>query len=160
MEAGAALRVPRMLPLELANQLRQAVAEALPRLGAITDAAASQAPAPGAWSRKQELGHLVDSSTHNEVRFVGATLEGGFSGRSYDQAGWVEVHGYGEMPWTDLIELCRLRKGLLGRVIERIPEAALGAECVIGGGPPVTLGVLVEDYIRHLRGHLDHIARV
>ena len=46
------------------------------------------------WSRKQELGHLIDSATNNRVRFIRATLEGQLSGPSHDARKWVELGGY------------------------------------------------------------------
>ena len=46
-----------------------------PRLRSIADAVATEKPSPGAWSRKEELGHLIDSATNNHVRFVRASLE-------------------------------------------------------------------------------------
>lgn len=45
-----------MLPQE---RLRAAVAEAYPRLSAISDSDAATPPAPGKWSPKQVIGHLI-----------------------------------------------------------------------------------------------------
>jgi hypothetical protein len=41
--------------------------------------------------------------------------------------------------------------------LERIPEDRLKAECRIGDGPAVTLEFVIDDYIRHMQHHLDHI---
>jgi hypothetical protein len=38
-----------------------------------------------------------------------------------------------------------------------MPEASFAHDCVIGGNAPVTLSFLVEDYLRHLKHHLDQI---
>ena len=59
-------------------------------------------PDPEHWSRKQELGHLVDSAANNHVRIVRAALEAEFRGAPYDQQGWVRTHGYQELPWPSL----------------------------------------------------------
>jgi len=84
---------------EFSQTLRAAVAAAEPRLRAISEAAACAAPSdPQAWSKKQELGHLVDSATNNRVRFIRAALDGEFAGPSYDGPGWVRMGGYATMP--------------------------------------------------------------
>src|SRR5689334_20169362 len=91
--------------MALSQSLRDAIAAEEPRLRSISEQAASSAPTPGAWSRKQELGHLIDSATNNRVRFVKGALENGLSGPSYDGEGWVALGGYNEMPWSSLIDL-------------------------------------------------------
>jgi hypothetical protein len=139
------------------EQLRQAVAEEYPRLSAIADSTAGAGPGGGAWSRKQEIGHLIDSATNNRVRFVRAALEGGYVGPSYDGRGWVEMGGYAEMPWSDLIALWRALNLTLAAVLDRIPEERLPAQCSVGEHPSATLEFVIEDYILHMRHHLDHI---
>ncbi len=59
------------------------------------------------WSRKEELGHLIDSAVNNHVRFAAASLQTEFSGPTYEQDGWVRVHGYHEMPWLSLLDSWR-----------------------------------------------------
>jgi hypothetical protein len=46
------------------------IANASPRLAAISDAGATKPPAPGKWSPKQIIGHLIDSASNNHQRFV------------------------------------------------------------------------------------------
>jgi hypothetical protein len=113
----------------------------------------------GAWSRKEELGHLIDSASNNHLRFVRAALEPEFHGLGYDQNGSVTLHGYQEMSWSELLEFWRQYNLLLGRVIARIPEDKLGMVCRVGDSQPVTLRFLIEDYVAHMRHHLDHILR-
>jgi hypothetical protein len=113
----------------------------------------------GGWSRKEILGHLIDSALNNHQRFVRASLDGSYEGPSYAQTGWVNMHGYGSMPWASLLEHWRLQNRLLGEVIRRIPEARLEALCRVGNDPPVTLRFLIEDYLQHLDHHLQQILR-
>lgn len=51
----------------------------------------------GGWSRKEILGHLIDSALNNHQRFVRAALESRYEGPAYAQTGWVNMHGYGSM---------------------------------------------------------------
>jgi hypothetical protein len=140
------------------DSFRETIAHYEPRLRAISDSSAAANPRGGdAWSRKQEMGHLIDSATNNRVRFVRAALEGKYAGPSYDGVGWVRVGGYAEMPWTDIIDLWKALNLALAVLVGRIPEDRLPAKCHIGDDPEVTLDFIITDYVRHMRQHLDHV---
>jgi hypothetical protein len=111
----------------------------------------------GGWSRKEILGHLIDSALNNHQRFVRAALVGAYEGPSYQQEGWVLLHGYKCMPWSVLLEHWRGQNELLCEVVERIPEERFNAQCRIGDDAPVTLQFLVEDYLAHLHHHVRQI---
>jgi hypothetical protein len=141
-----------------ATALRETIERELSGLRAITEEQAAAPPArEGAWSRKQELGHLVSSAVNNHVRFVRGTLEEGFTGPGYDQDGWVKLHDFNGVPWKALVEFWHRYNSLLAHLVDRIPEARLDARCLVGSNPPVTLGFLIEDYRLHMQHHLDHI---
>ncbi len=146
------------MPQQLSVALRAAVDIALLPLQALRDVDVANPIRERGWSRKQELGHLIDSATNNHVRFVVATLENGYGGPTYDADGWVDLHGYTGMDWTDLVDLWYSMNLLPARIVARIPEDRLGAKCRIGEGKdPVTLPFVIEDYVDHMRGHLGHI---
>ena len=138
--------------------LKDVIAQEAPNLRSLTkhDASATDGR-PGTWSRKAELGHLIDSAANNHNRFVRAALDGEFRGPGYAQNDWVRLHGYAETPWPWLVDFWERYNRLLVRVIENIPEDRLNAMCVIGDNPPATLGFVIEDYVLHMQHHLDHI---
>ena len=143
---------------ELAQLLRRRIEEEYPLLIAIPDSVAAEKPA-SKWSRKEETGHLIDSAANNHLRFVRAALEPEYRGPGYDQDRGVALHGYQELPWPDLVELWRRYNLLLAELIQRISADKLGTQCSVGANPPVTLRFLIEDYVLHLRHHVDHILR-
>lgn len=146
------------MPDKLARLLAQTLATELPFLRAVTEAEASATPSKaGTWSKKEELGHLIDSATNNHLRFVKAALEGSYQGPLYAQDEWVRLHGYANIPWADIVELWFQYNLLLSRLVERIPDERLAAECKIGYGAPVTLGFLIDDYVLHMQHHVDHV---
>lgn len=147
------------MPEHLAHSLEQTVDREAVQLRAITERDAGLKPSPDAWSRKEELGHLIDSATNNHVRFVRASLEPEFRGPGYQQNGWVSLHGYHEMPWADLMDFWKRYNTFLAGVVRRIPEELLERKCVVGESQPVTLQFLIEDYILHMQHHLDHILK-
>lgn len=142
---------------EFSERLRHVVAHEESLLRAIDDSSAGSAPGAGHWSRKQELGHLIDSAINNRIRFVKAALDGRFEGPSYEQRDWVELGGYSQMPWAGLVDLWKALNTALVTLVARIPGERRTAECRIGGSPPVTLEFVIDDYIRHMQHHLDHV---
>jgi hypothetical protein len=146
------------MPENLANPLEQALAYEYVNLRVLTEDQAAMRPAGAdSWSRKEELGHLIDSAVNNHVRFAAASLQTEFSGPTYEQDGWVRVHGYHEMPWLSVLDAWRQHNELLLRLVKRIPEERLMVPCRIGSAEPVTLRFLIEDYVLHMQHHLDHI---
>ena len=142
----------------VADGLVQAVEAAAPRLRGMSDARASLTPRPGKWCAKEVIGHLIDSAANNHQRFVRAQLGSELVSPGYEQDLWVSRQGYAEAPWTDLVELWRLYNLRLAEVIRRIPPEKLATPCRIAAGEPVTLGFVVQDYLRHLHHHLGQIA--
>jgi DinB superfamily len=112
---------------------------------------------PGGWSRKQVLGHLLDSASNNHQRFVRAALQDSLEFPSYDQDGWVRVEAVQGVPWPTLITLWANYNRYLAHVIAHLPPGKLEVACKIGSNKPVTLAFLVEDYVRHLAHHLAQI---
>lgn len=127
------------------------------RLSAIGETAASNRPAPGTWSRKELLGHLVDSALNNHQRFVRAQLGDALEFPGYAQEEWVRCQGYADADWADLVALWTAVNRHLARVVRLVPAHKLAVPCRIGGGPMMTLGDLVADYLRHLRHHLARV---
>jgi len=147
------------MPADLALSLEQAIGRELPNLRGFSDGEAAAKPAPGAWSQKEELGHLIDSATNNHVRFVRASIEPEYRGPGYQQDAWVSAHGYSEMPWADLLDFWERYNRFLARLVRRIPEEVLSRACIVGESRPVTLRFLIEDYVLHMQHHLDHILK-
>ncbi|HUG53454.1 MAG TPA: DinB family protein, partial [Vicinamibacteria bacterium] len=145
------------LPGRVARDLAAEVARGLPALSAIEEGHAGQGRAPGKWSPKQILGHLIDSAVNNHHRFVRAQLAPPLVFPGYEQDGWVAVQGYQDRPWAELTALWAALNRHLAHVIGRIDPRALETECTIGSDPPVTLRFVAEDYVRHLRHHVAQI---
>jgi hypothetical protein len=146
----------------LADVLERALAEYLPLLRAIPDGPATarpNRPSGRGWSMREELGHLIDSAANNRQRFVRAALEPSYEGPGYAADAWVDVHRYVDRPWPDLVGEWHAHNTILVPLVRNLPEAKLATSCAIGGDAPVTLGFLVEDYVLHMRHHLDQVLR-
>jgi hypothetical protein len=127
------------------------------RLAALTEDDAARPYREGGWSRKQILGHLIDSASNNHQRFVRCIIGGGLTDwPSYQQERWVEVQGYRDLPWTDLVALWAYYNRLLGHILNRMPVEASGFRCRVGG-EEMTLAGLAGAYVSHLKHHLKQI---
>jgi hypothetical protein len=110
------------------------------------------------WTRKQIVGHLLDSATNNHQRFVRASADGRYEGPGYAQDAWVAAHGYAGQSWETLLRWWQAEHEILAAVVDRIPEDRLEATCIVGDHEPVTLRFLIEDYLAHQRGHFAQLA--
>lgn len=134
-----------------------AIEDMEPRLRDIDERASLWAPAPGKWTRKEVLGHLIDSASNNHARFVRAQLTENPAGPGYEQDGWVAVQRYREEPWKDLVDLWLAYNRHLLHVIANVRPEALDHQITIGAGMPVTLAFVMKDYVRHMKHHLAQI---
>jgi DinB superfamily len=143
--------------LQTASQLQQIVQQSEDRLLRFTEAESQSRPASGKWSRKEVLGHLIDSASNNHQRFVRSQLQGEMVFPGYAQESWNRVQQYQAEPWENLVRLWASYNRHVAHVMAAIPESAGGNVCTIGDGEPVTLEFLVTDYVKHLEHHLSQI---
>jgi hypothetical protein len=141
----------------VAAELRRAIDAALPTLQTLSDADAAKPRAPGKWSPKQVIGHLIDSASNNHQRFVRAQQGSELISPSYAQDLWVECQGYASRPWRDLTTLWHAYNLHLAHVIERIPADKARVRCTVGANQPVTLAFVAEDYVAHMLHHLAQV---
>src|SRR5213080_4540295 len=108
----------------VANDLRSAIKLAAD-LRRINDVTASLRPGVDQWSRKETLGHLVDSAANNHQRFVRLQLTSRIDLPGYDGDEWVRVQGYQDRPWSEIIDLWQLYNLQLAAVIRHVDSKAL-----------------------------------
>jgi len=115
-------------------------------------------PLPGKWSNKEIVGHLIDSAMVNLQRFIRCTYEENFR-LTYEQDAWVAVQHYQESDIDDIIDLLTLVNKQIAKVLENYPSNRLGACCDNSKLEPNMQSVtwLANDYIGHLRHHLNQI---
>jgi hypothetical protein len=142
---------------ELSENLLRVIDSAEPRLREISDAESRKPILRGGWSRKQVIGHLVDSASNNHQRFVRASLQPSLEFPGYDQNGCVRVQAIQEADWLHLVALWAAYNRYLAHVIGHLPPAKLETPCRIGSDKPVTLRFLATDYLAHLLHHLHQI---
>jgi hypothetical protein len=141
---------------------------AKPRLLAISDDDSAKRPAPGKWSPREIVGHLIDSASNNHQRFVRAQLQDDLIFPGYEQDAWVETQRYQRAPWRELVELWFAFNRHIARVMAEAPEAVRTkprpahnlhqiALQPLPEDTPATLDYFMRDYVGHLEHHVNQI---
>jgi uncharacterized damage-inducible protein DinB len=157
----------RDLP-DCALDLAKAVDDALPRLHARAEDGTTLRPAPGKWSPREIIGHLIDSASNNHQRFVRASFQEDLVFIGYDQDRWVALQRYQEARWEDLLILWASLNRHLARVmaatatdVRRREHRSHNFDRIafrpLAAGSPATLEYFMEDYVLHLQHHLRQI---
>jgi hypothetical protein len=113
-------------------------------------------PAPGKWSKKQIIGHLIDSATNNHQRFVRGQFEDK-PAIGYDQVKWNDYSYYQQMDGHQVIAFWENYNRFIVELITRIPPSLLSRECTMSDGSTWTIAWLFDDYVRHMEHHLGQI---
>lgn len=124
------------------------------RLAGVKDA---DAAVDGKWSRKQVLGHLLDSASNNHHRLVCGQFQDAVAMPGYEQDAWVAAGHYQDRQWDELVAWWSAYNRHLLHLMETTPAKRLNTQCRIGAGEAVTLEFLMVDYVRHLKHHLRQI---
>ena len=111
-------------------------------------------PSPAKWSKKEILGHLVDSAQNNIRRFVVAQYDERPK-IAYNQDKWVAITNYQEYQLTDLIDLWYLLNKHICQVLTFMPDAMSKRQ--VQTEDLHDLRWLAEDYIKHLLHHLHQV---
>jgi hypothetical protein len=141
---------------EAVKKLSEIIEEYSELLKSVSDMKYSLKSSPEKWSKKEILGHLIDSATNNHQRFIRVQFENNPS-IFYDQDMWVAHSHYNELPAKQLVRFWTLYNKQLLEIIKRIPAENLMRECKMRDGKTVTLQFLVNDYVTHLQHHLKQI---
>ncbi len=127
------------------------------KLAAMKEQDVSNPAAPGRWSKKEILGHLIDSASNNHQRFVRALSDGRLEFPPYAQNEWVESQDYADESWRLLVDLWSAFNLHLAHIIAGIPPEKMDTQCKVGDKEPVRLEDLIADYVKHMEHHLKQI---
>lgn len=110
---------------------------------------------PNKWSKKEILGHLIDSATNNHHRFVRGQFEH-IPLITYNQDQWNMYNYYQQIATKQLIHFWEAYNRQLLAVLLQLP-ASYYTQLVNTGAQNCTLAFLVQDYVTHLEHHLKQI---
>lgn len=112
-------------------------------------------PSPDKWSRKEQLGHLLDSAQNNIRRFIEAQYQQQPPTIIYNQDEWVKLNNYQSWSVDELISLWILLNRQILSILKTIPPDKYNNICIRRESH--TILWLAEDYNKHLLYHLHRI---
>ncbi len=147
------------------------IADAMHRLAAYIDQLAQRyrsfsedelngKSAPGKWSRKEILGHLIDSAINNLKRFTEIQFsQQPYFIQSYNQDELVNVNSYNQLPIEHLIHLWKSLNQQIVYVVENIPADKLNykVDPQYANHEMKTLGWIICDYVAHMEHHMNQL---
>lgn len=143
---------------KITTELLEIVSSFANKIQALDREAFNAKPNPDKWSKKEVLGHLIDSAQNNLRRFIVAQYEHEPT-IVYDQDFWVTASDYQHMADEDVVSLWRLMNERIAAVLKKMPVENYSRPCNTGKTTPSyhTLQWLATDYVKHLKHHLNQI---
>ena len=113
-------------------------------------------------SIKQILGHLIDSTSNNTHRVVHLQYQPSpFSFPNYATLGnndrWIAIQNYQNEVWSNMIQLWKYSLIHFCHVINNVKDDKLENEWIAGPERNITLRIMIVDFPRHLKLHLNEI---
>jgi hypothetical protein len=137
-----------------ADELKAIIDRHMAALQAIPEDQLAFKPSPVKWSKKEIIGHLIDSAQSNIRRFVVAQYEDTPT-INYNQEKWVTLTGYQQCDSLSLIRLWYLLNWQISEILKNMSPEAAQQTCMTQ--ELHTLEWLANDYIKHLLHHLNQV---
>ncbi len=144
----------------VADRLQKNIDEVPAKFLRFPEGELNRKPAPNKWSKKEILGHLIDSAANNHQRFIRSQYEKEpFTIFPYEQDHWVSIQKYNEVDSKYLVELWRLYNQHIHWIIFNFPEEKLAVKCssVDDLETAENVFLLIKDYVDHMDQHLEQI---
>ena len=110
---------------------------------------------PDKWSKKQILGHLIDSASINHHRFVRGQFED-VPEISYDQDKWNDHSYYQQIDTKQIIDLWTVYNRQILEITKRIPSGHW-QRMIRVKDDRFTLEFILSDYVHHMEHHLRQV---
>lgn len=143
---------------KIATELEEIISTYSNKIALLDNIEFNAKPNPNKWSKKEVLGHLIDSAQNNLRRFIVGQYEDN-PHIIYDQDAWVNVNHYQHMSEGDVVMLWKLINERIVAVLKMIPVENYDRLCNTGKTTPAnhSLQWLAADYVKHLKHHLNQI---
>lgn len=142
--------------------------QGITNLHSISEEEFGRKPSPDKWSKKEILGHLIDSAYNNHARFLKAATKDDLLFDGYEQDDWVRRNNYQNRDYIEIIGTWMSVNNHLIFMLKEMPEEVLLKSttahnfhkiCMqrIPADQPTTLSYLLWDYLFHMEHHLAQI---
>jgi hypothetical protein len=143
---------------QLIQEISKQIAEVEVKLKSLTESELSFKKSTESWSKKEILGHLVDSAQNNIRRMVVGQYRAN-ENIIYDQNIWVNSADYQHYNSNDLIHLFVLLNKHFCIVLKNLPKETYKTLTNWGNEIPelVSLEYVAHDYLKHLKHHINQL---
>jgi hypothetical protein len=140
------------------SELKSIVDDFTKKISQIQESEFSAKPNKNKWSKKEVIGHLIDSAQNNLRRFIVGQYDDS-SHIIYEQDFWVTANAYQQMSQQEIILLWKLLNERICSVLASMPVENYGKEVNTGKGSIQlhSLEWLAVDYVKHLKHHLNQV---
>jgi hypothetical protein len=138
----------------IAKELEATLQQHFSPLKSLDESTLTHKPSPAKWSKKEVMGHLIDSAQCNIRRFVIAQYEENPT-IVYNQEKCVTIAGYQQWNSVDLIDLWHLLNRQICEILKNTSTETAQRQCRTE--EMHTIEWLAQDYIKHLKHHLHQV---
>lgn len=143
---------------QLINELKQLIEETSETISNSSNEELEFKRSENKWSKKEILGHLVDSALNNLQRFTEIQFDSKpYIVRTYNQVGLVMANGYQQTPIENIKNIWVALNEHICTIIMQQSEESLNYEVLVPDGEMKDLRWLIEDYVDHMRHHVRQI---
>jgi hypothetical protein len=151
-----------------ADILIQIISSASEAIDSMSESEMDLKPNPDKWSKKEILGHLIDSTFNNHRRFLKAQSQDNLIFCGYDQELWVKKNNYQERDKEEILITWEIVNNHMDHMLRSIPESTMTQKtsnhnfheiCMkpLQKGESSSLSYLLWDYVYHMEHHLSQI---
>ncbi len=146
--------------IETTNKLEQLLKKGLEYINQSSELELSEKESAEKWSKKEILGHLIDSAINNLQRFTEIQFkEKPYRVRKYNQEKLVPVNDYQNADTKEIVKFWNSINIRILNVIKVQTEKSLNYQIELDKNSFSDLRFLILDYVEHLEHHLNQITK-
>ena len=143
---------------ETTNKLENLIKKGFNYVSNTSDHQLRQKTFPEKWSKKEILGHLIDSAINNLQRFTEIQFENRpYKIRNYNQSELVKANSYQNASTGELASFWLALNNRICSIIKHQTEETLNYKIELNDDEISDLRFLIKDYVEHLEHHINQI---
>lgn len=144
--------------IDTINKLEQLIKLGVAYCAQSSEQEMSRKESPDKWSKKEILGHLIDSGINNLQRFTEIQFENKpYNIRKYNQNELVKANDYQNSDLTEIVEFWSSINHRIKNLMAQQTDNTLNYKIELEKGNFSDLRFLMNDYVVHLEHHLKQI---
>ena len=145
---------------EIISKLEELLKKGLEYIAQSSELELSNKESEKKWSKKEILGHLIDSGINNLQRFTEIQFENKpYKIRNYNQNELIKANDYQNSDTKEIVEFWSSINHRILSLIKKQTETTLSYKIELKKDNFCDLRFLIDDYVAHLQHHLQQIMK-